>query len=72
MRKLFDFYGVIGIVAGAFLGAVAVFLFWKEEPHKCEFTVPYMVYPALTITCEGPGRTLCDTLYTYSDWGKGK
>lgn len=42
----------------------------RDKDHKCEFTVPYMVYPALTITCDGPGRTQCDTLYTYSDWGK--
>lgn len=61
-----------GLGIGMMVSGLMVWMFGKEAPHKCEFTVPYMVYPALTITCEGPGRTLCDTLYTYSDWGKGK
>jgi hypothetical protein len=69
-----DFGTLFVIFAGMAIG----FLFGygmatgNNSDHKCEFTVPYMVYPALIIKCDEGAMIGCDTLYTYSDWGSRK
>ena len=40
-----------------------------DSGHRCEITVPYWIYPAMTITWNGAGY---DTLLTYRDFANDR
>ena len=71
MRKNGYLLVVPAVMVSVFVGGCMVGKS-MDSGHRCEITVPYWIYPAMTIECEKPGMVGCDTLFTYRDFANDR